>query len=62
VIRSLGYVLAVLAIACTAVLAASLLPVADPTLGWAMCVVAGSAAGLVAQAVLPCPCHRGSRP
>ncbi|MFD5814352.1 hypothetical protein [Streptomyces sp. NPDC127038] len=60
-IRSLGYVVAVLTIACAAVLAVSLLPVADPTTGWALCVATGTASAAVALAVLPCPCHRKAR-
>jgi hypothetical protein len=61
VIRNLAYVLVVLAIACTAVAAASYLPIANPTTAWAMCVTTGTAAAVVALAVLPCPCHRKAR-
>ena len=52
------YVLAVLAVACAATAAASLLPVTDPTTATGLCIAAGSVAGLLATTWLPCPCHR----
>lgn len=52
------YGLVVLAIACTATWAASLLPVSDSTTAAGLCIAAGSMAGLCATTWLPCPCHR----
>lgn len=52
------YILAVLAVACAAVAAASLLPVTDPVTAWGVCVVAGNFAALTVLTYLPCPCHR----
>ena len=52
------YILAVLAVACTATVAASLLPVTDPVTAWGVCVVAGNFAALSVLTYLPCPCHR----
>ena len=52
------YALVVLAIACTATWAASLLPVTDPVTATGLCIAAGSVAGLMATTWLPCPCHR----
>ena len=52
------YILAVLAVACTATVAASLLPVTDPVTAWGVCVVAGNFAALTVLTYLPCPCHR----
>lgn len=57
-IARLLYVLAVLAVACTATWAASLLPVSDPLTVTGLCITAGSVAGLLATTWLPCPCHR----
>ena len=52
------YILAVLTVACTATVAASLLPVTDPVTAWGVCVVAGNFAALSVLTYLPCPCHR----
>lgn len=52
------YGLAVLAVACAATWAASLLPVTDPTTAAGLCITAGSVAGLLTTTYLPCPCHR----
>lgn len=52
------YILAVLAVACAAVVAASLLPVTDPVTAWGVCVIAGHFAALTVLTYLPCPCHR----
>lgn len=57
-ILRLFYVLAVLAVACAATVAASLLPVTDPVTAAGLCIAAGSVAGLLATTWLPCPCHR----
>lgn len=55
-----AYVLAVTAIACAAVYAASLLPITDPVTASGVCTVAGAVGMLLADAWLPCPCpcHR----
>ncbi|MFM9629431.1 hypothetical protein ACKI10_17610 [Streptomyces galilaeus] len=42
------YILAVLTVACAATVAASLLPVTDPTTATGLCIAAGSVAGLMA--------------
>ena len=60
-IARLLYVLAVLAVACTATWAASLLPL-DSTAAAGLCITAGSVAGLLATTYLPCPCHRKDTP
>lgn len=52
------YGIAVLAVACAATVAASLLPVTDPVTAWGVCVVAGNFAALTVLTYLPCPCHR----
>jgi hypothetical protein len=57
-LRQAAYLLACLAIAVTATWAASLPPITDPATGQGVCIVAGSLGLLLAQAWLPCPCHR----
>lgn len=56
-----AYWLAVLAIGCTAVVAASLLPIHTPATAWGLCVMAGNFAALAALTYLPCPCHQGDQ-
>jgi hypothetical protein len=57
ILRQAAYVAAVLAIACAAVYAASLLPITNPATAWGVCVTAGNFAALAALTWLPCPCH-----
>lgn len=58
-----AYVLAVLAIACTATWVADCIPTPNPVTAWSLDAFAGCVAGLAALTRIPCPCHRkdGSR-
>lgn len=58
---TLARIAAVVAFACAAVVAASLLPVTDPATASGLCIVTGTVAGWLADMWLPCPCHRKDR-
>jgi ABC-type uncharacterized transport system permease subunit len=55
-----AHVAVVLAIACTAVIATAVLPIANPYTAQGLRIVAGVIAGWAASELLPCPCpcHR----
>ena len=56
-----AYVAAVLAVACTAVVAVAFLPISNPYDAQGLRIVAGVIAGWAASELLPCPCHRKGR-
>lgn len=58
-IRRIAYLLAPLTAGLAGTVLASLLPITDTGVAWAVCVGCGLTAAFTAQALLPCPCDRG---
>jgi ABC-type uncharacterized transport system permease subunit len=57
-----AYIAVVLAVACAAVAATAVLPIANPYTAQGLRIVAGVIAGWAASELLPCPWHRKERP